>query len=378
MTIDYQRIPHTGIQTLCPYKPGKSIDELAKEQGLTDIIKLASNENPLGCSPKVREALAAMSSTTIAAYPAPAHHPLLKKLTEKLAIENERIILSNGTDLLFFFLLTAFGLYQNKTVVTHSQAFISYAIQAQTLGLSVNAVPLTSDFELDIDAMIDACRHEKASLVFLANPNNPTGMLTSHENILRLLNNIPPSTILVLDEAYHEFAYGLDNRQTLELLNDYPNLVLTRTFSKLYGMAGLRLGYALANPAIISILQRIQPPFMVNRASLDAAYAAMDDHEFIKRSLEVNKQGKEQLLEGFKHLGFESIPSHTNFITFDCKIDSLPIYNYLLSCGVIVRPLHPYGLNQHLRVSIGTKEQNKRFLDALSMFISKDKNKCDK
>lgn len=375
MTIDYQRIPHQGIQTLSPYKPGKSIDELAKEKGLTDIIKMASNENPLGCSPKVREALANMSATTIAAYPAPAHHPLLNKLADRLAIAPGQIILSNGTDLIFFFLLTAFGLYHKKKVVTHKQAFISYAIQAQTLGLDVNEVPLKDNFELDIDAMISATQNEQASLLFLANPNNPTGILTPHQDILRLLNSVPKSTLVVLDEAYHEYACGLDDNTTRLLLDDHPNLVLTRTFSKLYGMAGLRLGYAMASPDIISILQRIQPPFMVNRASLDAANAALDDHDFIKQSLETNTRGRQQLLNGFKELGIDSIPSQTNFITFDCKKESLPIYEQLLASGIIVRPLHPYGLNQHLRVSIGTEQQNQRFLDALAVILNPKTNR---
>lgn len=370
MPCDYRHLPHPGIQSLSPYKPGKSIEELAHEQGLTDIIKLASNENPLGCSPLVREALARMPSSIIAAYPAPAHHDLLAKLGKKLDIDPRMITLSNGSDLIFFLLLTAFALGNKKQMLTHQYAFITYAIQAQILNIPIKTIPTKQNFEVDITGMIEEASRNKTAIIFIANPNNPTGLLIKHDEIKRLITEVPKNTIIVLDEAYSEYSHGLNDKRTMNLLEQHPNLVITRTFSKIYGLAGLRLGYALASTDITDILLRIQLPFTVNRAAMDAAYAALDDEQFIAQSLEQNNMGMQQLLEGLEQLNLESIPSSANFITFDCKKDSLPVYEALLKEGIIVRPLHPYNLNQYLRVTIGTTEQNVRFLDTLKRCIN--------
>jgi histidinol-phosphate aminotransferase len=367
---DYHQLPHPGIQSLHPYIPGKSIEELASELGLRDIIKLASNENPLGCSPLAKEALDKFSAMQIARYPAPATHPLLRKLSEKLTVSEQMLTFGDGSDLLFLFLLITFALHTGKHILTHKYAFIAYQIQAQTLGIPVSFSALKDNWEIDIDAMIAACSH-KTGLIMLANPNNPTGLLIPYTDIERLLSQIPATTILVLDEAYYEYAYSPGDKTSIKLLAQYPNLVITRTFSKAYGLAGLRLGYAIASPEITELLQRVQLPFLVNQASLIAADAALKDNDFIAQTIEVTAKGMAQLHQGLNRLKIKYLPSFGNFVTIDCQRDSLPIYQGLLRQGIIVRPLHPYGLANYLRISIGTRDQNARFLDKLAIYFSK-------
>ncbi|CAM2971777.1 histidinol-phosphate transaminase [Legionella worsleiensis] len=368
MPIDFQRLSHPGIQSLVPYKPGKSIEELVCEKGLTDIIKLASNENPLGCSPKALTALRNLPAQTIATYPSPMHHPLVPKLANQLGVPQNHLFLCNGSDQIVSVLLNSFALHTNKHVLTHDYAFSTYAIQAQTLNIPVKHVAIHDNWHLNCDNLINACTQETA-LIFLANPNNPTGILTSMEEIKHLLKNIPESTLLVLDEAYYEYAASAMSCNSINWLKDYPNLVITRTFSKIYGMAGLRLGYAVANPEIITILQRVQLPFTVNQIALNAAFAALDDHEFIQKSLDLNKEGIKDVQKSFDLLNIDYLPSQCNFLTFDCKEDGMALYNYLLDNGIIVRPLHAYKMNRFIRVTIGTKEQNSRFLSALQNYF---------
>jgi histidinol-phosphate aminotransferase len=219
--------------------------------------------------------------------------------------------------------------------------------------------------------LIDACTPQTA-LIFLANPNNPTGLLIKQTEINYLLNNIPESTLLVLDEAYYEFAASQLSCNSIEWLANHPNLVITRTFSKIYGLAGLRLGYALAHPSIVDILQRVQLPFTVNQAALTAAHAALEDQDFIKLSLQINTEGMNQVRAGFDHLDIHYLPSACNFLTFNCREDGIFLYNYLLDKGIIVRPLHPYKMNNYIRVTIGTKDQNHRFLEALNSYYKKE------
>ncbi|KGP62390.1 histidinol-phosphate aminotransferase [Legionella norrlandica] len=367
MTIDFQHLPHAGIRSLVPYKPGKSIEELTKEKGLTDIIKLASNENPLGCSPLALSVIQHMSAHSIATYPSPLNHPLMPKLAQKLKISTEQLFLSNGSDYLFNILLNCFALHTNKHILTHDYAFSTYAIQASSLQIPVKSVTVDSNWKVNIDQLINAC-NQHTGLIFIANPNNPTGLLIPQKEIKYLLEQIPESTILVLDEAYYEFAAHQLSGNSLDWIEEHPNLVVTRTFSKIYGMAGLRLGYAIGNPNIISILQRVQLPFTVNQIALAAAYACVDDEEFIQLSLKINSEGMTQLCEGFNQLNLEYLPSSCNFLTFDCKEDGMSLYNYLLDRGIIVRPLHAYKMNNYIRVTIGTKEQNIRFLTELKNY----------
>lgn len=367
MTVDFQSLPHSGIRSLVPYKPGKSIDELKKEKGLDDIIKLASNENPLGCSPLALKSIKNSLSTIVANYPSVLNHPLMDTLSKQLNIAPEQLFLSNGSDCIFGLLMQCFALHLNKHILTHEFAFSTYAVQAHALQIPIQTVPIKQNWEVDVDQIIKACTKQTA-MICIANPNNPTGLLISPKKIKHILDNIPPSTLLVLDEAYYEYAADQLEENSIDWLAHYPNLIITRTFSKIYGMAGLRLGYAIAHPDIIDTLRRVQLPFSVNQIALNAAYEALDDHAFIANSLKVNEEGMKQCEEAFKSLNIETLPSSGNFLCFNIKEDGLSLYNYLLERGIIIRPLHPYDMPNYLRVTIGTLEQNQRFFDELAHY----------
>lgn len=368
MSCDFYALPHAGIRSLDPYIPGKSIEEVAKEQGLTDIIKLASNENPLGCSPQVKSSLANLSYQQLSIYPSSLIHPLRQQLADFYQVSPEQILLSNGSDLIFCLLLTAFAAHQDKHILTHDYAFLSYSIQAKTLLIPVVSTKVLANYAVDIEAMIQAC-NEKTALIFIANPNNPTGLWIEPAELTRLLASIPATTLLVLDEAYYEYSAQQCPTHFIDLLNKYPNLVLTRTFSKAYGLAGLRLGYAIAHPQIIDILYRLQLPFAVNQAALQAGLAALADQAFLAQTLQVTAQGIQQMQYGLDQLQLTYFPTKANFITVNCQRDAAPIYQTLQQHGIIVRPLHPYELNNYLRITIGTAEQNERFLAKLALSI---------
>lgn len=369
MDCNYNLLTPASIQSLAPYIPGKTIEQVAIEQGITDIIKLASNENPLGCSPLVHHALSHLSKQTVSLYPNSVSHAFRHQLAHFLQIDSEQLVLSNGSDAIYGLLLTLFALQTDKHVLTHQYAFSTYEIQAKTLGIPIVITP-TRGWEVDIDAIINTC-NEKTALIFLANPNNPTGLLIKHAEIERLLANIPSTAILVLDEAYYEFASDVYQADSLGLLSKYSNLIITRTFSKVYGLAGLRLGYGIANPEIIALLYKIQLPFAVNIAAMTAASAAIKDQDFIHQTLEVNRQGIQQMQIGLDRLNIPHLPTTTNFITIDCQTDGGPIFQRLQQHGIIVRPLHPYGMANYLRVTIGLEEQNKRFLLALAEVLNR-------
>lgn len=368
MSYDYQHLPHEGIQGLRPYVPGKSTDTLKDQHHLTDIIKLASNENPLGCSSAALDALKSLTPHDLATYPITTENPLRERLAAHTGLDCENVLLSNGSDIIFHLLLECFALHTGRHVLTHEYAFITYEVQAHTLGIPMRKVPVHSDMAVDIDALIEACT-EKTALIFLANPNNPTGLLTAPADIERLLNNMPESTLLVLDEAYYEYTSADMRAPTAEWLLKYPNLVITRTFSKVYGLASLRLGYALANPEIIALLHRIQLPFTVSQTAMVAGMAALDDQAFVKESVDINQEGLRQIAEGLDLLELSHLPTACNFITFDCKRDAVALDQHLQARGIITRPLNPYGLTQHIRVTVGTRDQNTRFLSALPLCL---------
>lgn len=363
--IDFTKLPHQGIQTLSPYIAGKSIAALAKEQGLTDIIKLASNENPRGCSPHVLKSLQHLEKHQIATYPSPETSVLYEKIASQYKISVDRITLGNGSDAIFQLLTVGFALHCNKSILTHDYAFQTYKILANTFGIPFISTPLHSNWEVNVEALVYACTKETA-LIFLANPNNPTGTSLSIEQIKDLLFNIPKTTLLVLDEAYAEYVAqegSMDER--MALLDRFPNLVITRTFSKGYGLAGLRLGYALSHPDIKKVLQKIALPFTINQAAIIAGVAALEDEAFVAESAKLNRIEMTRIRSALEQRAIVCMPSPANFITFDCKKDGSIIYQALLQQGIIVRPLHAYGLEHFLRVNTGTKAQNTRFLEAL-------------
>jgi histidinol-phosphate aminotransferase len=355
------KLIHHDIHSLKPYQAGKSIEQLQQEYGINDVIKLASNENPLGASPKAHHAIQALSAITVSLYPTKTYHPLKQKIASKLNIPVDWVTLGAGSDALFSYILYAFAEGQNKIMLTHQYAFITYKILAHMHHVETIESPVNANFEVNIEALVNKVTPE-TGVIFLANPNNPTGIPLSKDNIEYLLTHTPKNTIIVIDEAYDPYSNTAKSCKLINTLPNHPNLIITRTFSKIYGLAGLRLGYAISNPDIASILDKVQLPFTINQIALEAGLHALDDDAFIEETLTINEQGKAQLLEGLLSLPIQVYPSEGNFLLINCQKDAIPLFHQLEKKGIIVRPLVPYGLQTCLRVSIGTKEQNERFL----------------
>ena len=362
------------IRAIAPYQPGKPISELAREMGLreADIVKLASNENPLGPSPKARAAIASRLDE-VALYPDGNGFELkaaiVAQLADRLGVDMAGIVLGNGSNDVLE--LAARALLGPGTSTVYSEhAFAVYPLATQAAGARGIAVPARA-YGHDLAAMRAAVRDD-SRVVFIANPNNPTGTLLGAEELHGFLASLPPAVAVVLDEAYCEFLDEALRAPSLDWLAEFPNLILTRTFSKAYGLAGLRVGYALAHPEVADLLNRVRQPFNVNSLALAGAAAALDDGEFIARSKAVNDAGMAQLVEGCKRLGLTHIPSHGNFVCIEVgghAAGAAQVYQALLRKGVIVRPVANYGLPTFLRVSIGLPEQNARFLAALSKIL---------
>jgi histidinol-phosphate aminotransferase len=348
------------IRAISPYVPGKPITELAREMGLPveSIVKLASNENPLGMSPKARQAVE-KALAGIERYP--DQFELIATLAERFGLANNQIVLGNGSNDVLDLAARAF-LAPGRSAVFSQHAFAVYPLATMSAGGTCVMVP-AKDYGHDLAAMRQAVRAD-TRVIWIANPNNPTGNFLPYDQMRRFLEDVPSEVAVVLDEAYNEYLPPSDRVDTLGWIREFPNLIVTRTFSKIYGLAGLRIGFAAAAPEIADLLNRVRQPFNVNNLALVAARAALDDHTFIAESFELNRRGMEQILAGLKRFGLPHIPSHGNFITFAVN-DGSAVNQKLLRQGVIVRPIGGYGLPNHLRVTIGTERENGRFLDAL-------------
>lgn len=359
-----------GVLALEPYSPGMPIDELQRRLGLSDVIKLASNENPLGPSPKVKAALAEHAATgNVSLYPDGGGFRLKKKISEFHGIEPERITLGNGSnDLLEFiarvflgpgrkalFSEYCFAVYPLATLAQNAEAIVAKALPADHP---------TMPFGHDLNALAAALTPE-VSVVMIANPNNPTGTWVEPAALEAFIAKVPAQTIVVLDEAYIEYLDPALKPDSRALLDRYPNLVVTRTFSKTYGLAGLRAGYALSHPSVADLLNRVRQPFNLNMLALLAAEVALGDQEHVAKAVALNQSEMARLKAEFNALGLKMMPSQANFLTFDIGRDAAPIHKGLLERGVIVRPMGSYGLPTWLRVSIGTVAENTRFLEAL-------------
>jgi histidinol-phosphate aminotransferase len=355
----------SGVQRLIPYTPGKPIEELERELGLSHIIKLASNENPLGPGKKALAAIQAMLPE-LALYPDGNGFNLKCALAEKYAVDMAQITLGNGSNEILELVARAF-LTPGLEVIFSQHAFAVYPLVTQAVGATAVVAPALN-YGHDLDAMLERVT-DKTRLVFIANPNNPTGTLLSYADLDAFIGALPDTCVCVLDEAYCEFvgdASARLRRSSIDWLKKYPHLLITRTFSKAYGLAGLRIGYGLSSPQLADILNRVRQPFNNNMLALAAAEAALTDIEHLQNTIAVNAQGMQFVTEGFKTLGLEWIPSAGNFVLVDLKQPALPIYEALLRKGIIVRPVGVYELPNHLRITIGTQEENKRFLHALT------------
>ena len=359
MSLCDQSLPY--VRAISPYQPGKPITQLAREMGIPveRIVKLASNENPLGMSPKAKTALEAAAGT-LERYP--DDFELKAAVAAHTGIARERVVLGNGSNDLLDIAARVF-LAPGRSTVFSQHAFAVYPLASQTVGAELIAVP-AKNFGHDLAAMRAAVRPD-TRLVWIANPNNPTGTFLSYGEIEAFLRALPGEVVVVLDEAYNEYLpAGAASGDSKRWLDEFPNLVITRTFSKIYGLAGLRVGYALTSPDIAGLMNRVRQPFNCNNLALAAASAALGDHEFVARSQAANRAGMEQLTEGFQRFGFEFIPSSGNFVTFRAG-EAAKLNEKLLRQGVIVRPIAAYGMPEWLRVTVGTEGENRRFLQVL-------------
>lgn len=360
MTLDALSLAAPGVRALQPYVPGKPIEELEREYGVKNAIKLASNENPLGPSPKALAAARA-ALAEIARYPDGGGFGLKRALAAKLGVQAEQVTLGNGSNDVLELVARAF-VQPGDEVVFAGHAFAVYPIVTQAAGGRTVEVP-ARQWGHDLDAMRHAIG-ARTRVVFIANPNNPTGTWLRRAELEAFLDTVPERVIVVVDEAYFEYVDEPDYPNTVKWLGRYPNLVATRTFSKAYGLAGLRIGYGVSSAAIADILNRVRQPFNVNSLALAGALAALDDAAHLEQSRRVNAEGMRQLVSGFGQLGLSYIPSVGNFVCVEVG-DAARVYEQLLRRGVIVRPVANYGMPKHLRITVGRPEENRRFLDAL-------------
>lgn len=354
------------VRAISPYQPGKPISELAREMGLPEqsIIKLASNENPLGMAPRSRQAILD-AVPDIARYPDGGGFALKAALARRYGVQMSQIVLGNGSNDVLEMAARAF-LAPGSSAVYAQHAFAVYPIATQAVGargIEVGA----RDYGHDLDAMCAAIVPD-VRVVFVANPNNPTGTFVSGAALERFLDAVPCDVLVVLDEAYNEYLEPSARYDSVAWLARYSNLVITRTFSKIYGLAGLRVGFALAHPEVADLMNRVRQPFNVGSLALAAAEAALADDEFVRQSHELNCSGMKQIVAGLDRLGLAHIPSFGNFVTFKVG-DAQGINRRLLRQGVIVRPIAGYGMPHHLRVSIGLESENSRFLAALEQAL---------
>jgi histidinol-phosphate aminotransferase len=352
------------VRAISPYQPGKPITELAREMGMPvdRIVKLASNENPLGMSPKARQAVEA-AIAGIERYP--DQFELIAKVAERCGVAAGQVVLGNGSNDVLDLIARVF-LAPGRSAVFAQHAFAVYPLATLSTGAELIATP-AKNYGHDLAAMRAAIRPD-TRIVWIANPNNPTGNFLPYPEVRAFLEGVPKDVVVVLDEAYNEYLPPADRADTATWLGDFPNLVICRTFSKIFGLAGLRVGYALASPEIADLMNRVRQPFNVNNLALAAAVAALDDHAFITASYELNQRGMAQIMAGLGRLGLETIKPHGNFVTFRVG-DGAAVNQKLLRQGVIVRPIGGYGLPEWLRVTIGTEVENARFLAALAQAL---------
>jgi histidinol-phosphate aminotransferase len=360
------------IRAIAPYQPGKPIAELAREMGLNeaDIVKLASNENPLGISPKARIAIYA-AIDELALYPDGNGFELKSAIAQKLDVALNQIVLGNGSNDVLELVARAF-LAPGASAVYSQHAFAVYPLATQATGAAGIEVPALN-FGHDLVAMRAAIRAD-TRVVFIANPNNPTGTLLGTAELYAFLKSVPQQVVVVLDEAYGEFLDADLQAPAVAWVAEFPNLVLTRTFSKAYGLAGLRVGFALAQTELAGMLNRVRQPFNVNSLALCAAAAALNDADFIAESKRVNDAGMAQLTQGVQAMGLEFIPSFGNFVCVKVAVSghrAAQVFQELLQRGVIVRPVGNYGMPDYLRVSIGLPAQNARFLTTLAEILDR-------
>lgn len=354
--------PKPNIVRLPVYQPGKPIEEVKRELGLSEVVKLASNENPFGCSPAVREAILG-EMNQVALYPDGAAQELREALAARLGVEENQLIFGAGADEVILMIARAYLGPGDETVMA-KDTFSQYRHNAEVEGATIVEVPLR-DGKHDLQAMLDEVT-DKTKIVWICNPNNPTGTIVTHKEVEAFLGRVGENVLVVLDEAYSEYVMTPDYHDGLALLSSYPNVILLRTFSKIYGLAALRIGYGIGHPDVIRAINQVRPPFNTSRVAQKAALAALADQDFIQRCRADNAEGLGYLAGEFRRLGLRSFPAYGNFIMVDTGQPSADVFDGLLRRGYIVRAGHQLGdFPTSIRVTVGSREQNEGFIAAL-------------
>ena len=356
------------IQSITPYAPGKPIKELEREMGLRHIIKLASNENPLGPSRKALRAMRrAMAESHL--YPEGGCYELVKRLSQELGVGENQLIIGNGSNEIIELLVRGF-LSEGDQVISSETSFLVYPILTQVCGAEYVSVPM-KDFRYDLEGILNAIT-DRTRIIFIANPNNPTGTYVTASEVEDFIARVPKNVILCFDEAYVDFVEVADFPHMLfHVKTEKPNIVLLRTFSKAYGLAGLRVGYGVAAPAMIAYLHKIRQPFNVNSLAQAAAAAALDDRFFLWRTKHLVSSGRRYVMKRFKKLGLRALPSQANFILVDTGYDADGVFKALLAQGMIIRSMKAYGLSTWIRVTVGRRGQNAQFYRLLRAYLQK-------
>lgn len=354
------------IRAIAPYQGGKPISELAREMGLNeaDIVKLASNENPLGISPKAQMAIED-AIHDIARYPDGNSFALRDAVSQKFGVAQNQIVFGNGSNDILELAARTY-LQAGDEAVYSQHAFAVYPLVTKAVGAAGVVVP-AKNYSHDLDGFLAAIT-PKTKLIFIANPNNPTGMLVKKDALKAFIHAVPRHVLIVLDEAYDEYLSAEDKSEAISWLAEFEHLIISRTFSKAYGLAGLRIGFGLMHADVAAMLNRVRQPFNVNSIAQVAAVASLADDDFVARSYAANKAGMIQLEQGLQKLGLEYISSQANFVSFAIK-DATEVNQKLLQNGVIVRPIANYEMPDYLRVSVGLFSENARFLEVLEMII---------
>jgi len=361
-----QSLAIPDILKIKTYQPGKPVEEVKRELGLKKVIKLASNENPLGPSIKAVEAIKNYANK-VNFYPDGGSYYLKKALAEKLGVEEEKIILGNGSDEIVS-LITRVFLQRSEEVIIGHPSFLMYKIDSQLSGAKIISVPL-NNFKLNLSAMAGRVS-PKTKLIFISNPNNPTGTIVEEKEVKDFLRDLPGQTIVIFDEAYFEYVENKNYPRSIDFLDGRNNVVILRTFSKIYGLAGLRIGYGIAQSQIIEILNRARPPFNVNSLAQVAALASLRDEDQIIQSRKLISQEKKFLYSHLEKLKLSYIPTQANFILIKIGKKAPDVEKRLLEKGIIVRGMEAYNLNEYIRLTIGTRQQNEEFVRALGKALS--------
>lgn len=364
-----------NIRSLTPYPPGKPLKELERELGIASAIKLASNENAYGPSPRALEAMAAALAESHR-YPESTVFYLRQRLARELGVAPGQLIFGNGSNEIIELLIRTFtgpALRSEpaRGVLTAATTFVVYQLVSQAHGSPFKAVPMRPDLSLDLDA-IAAAVDEETALIFLCNPNNPTGSTFDKASLERFLARVGPDPIVAIDEAYYEFLAPEARLDAIALIAHRPRTIVLRTFSKAYGLAGVRVGYGVSDPELVSYLDRVRQPFNVSLIGQAGAEAALDDADFLERVVANTRTGLASIAARLEALGCQPYPTEANFVLFDCHKDAAPLYEGLLRHGVIVRPMRGYGLPTFLRVNVGTPEENARFLSTFEAVLKGD------